>query len=149
MNMSASTLFLASAAVSAIGTLSSIKAQKSALARENYRLETEAQLAKVQALEAENSRKQEAWAELANNAAFQSTAGYLDDGRSFLNINKQVASNMNKDVANIRLMGKSVQVKFGQQRYENTLKDKDLTFGGYTSVIAGLTSGYAKYKYYS
>ena len=55
---------------------------------------------------------------------------------------------MNKDIANIRLMAKSVQHKFYDTRLENRLKSKDLTFGGYTSVAAQLTSGYAKYKYY-
>jgi|TARA_R100001082_G_scaffold54350_1_gene29699 HAMP domain-containing protein len=145
---SASSMFMLSAAVGAVGTLSSIQAQKRALARENYRLDTEAKLAEVQALENENARTADGWKELANNLAFQSTAGYLDDSRSFLNINKQVEKNMNKDIANIRLMAKSVQHKFYDTRLENRLKSKDLTFGGYTSVAAQLTSGYAKYKYY-
>ena len=65
---------------------------------------------------------------------------------SFLNINKQVEKNMNKDVANIRLMGKQVQNKYGSMLFENQLKSKDIVFGGYTTVIAELTSGYRTYK---
>jgi hypothetical protein len=33
-------------------------------------------------------------------------------------------------------------------RLENKFKSQDLTFGGYTSVLAGLTTGYANYKYF-
>ena len=65
--MSASTLFLASSAVAAVGTLSSVAAQRSALARENYRLETEAKMADLKALEESNDRRDMALKELANN----------------------------------------------------------------------------------
>ena len=64
---SASSMFMLSAAVGAVGTLSSIQAQKRALARENYRLDTEAKLAEVQALENENARTADGCKELANN----------------------------------------------------------------------------------
>ena len=140
------TLFAISTGVQTVGNIASIQSQRAALARENYRLETEKKLAAMQALEAENARKEEAMRELAQNKAFQSTSGYYDDSMSFLNINKQVASNMNKDVANIRLMGKQVQNKFGSMLFENNLKSKDLVFGGYTSVISELTSGYLQYR---
>lgn len=140
------TLFAISTGVQTVGNIASIQSQRAALARENYRIETEKKLAAMQALEAENARKEEAMRELAQNKAFQSTSGYYDDSMSFLNINKQVASNMNKDVANIRLMGKQVQNKFGSMLFENNLKSKDLVFGGYTSVISELTSGYLQYR---
>ena len=146
--MSASTLFLASSAVAAVGTLSSVAAQRSALARENYRLETEAKMADLKALEESNDRRFMALKELANNMAFQSTTVYFDDAGSYININKQVALNMNKDLDNIRLMGQSVQLKYKQSIFENNYKSKQLAFGGYTSVLAGLTNGYAQYKYY-
>ena len=144
---SASSMFMLSAAVGAVGTLSSIQAQKRALARENYRLDTEAKLAEVQALENENARTADGWKELANNLAFQSTAGYYDDGMSFLNINKQVENKMNKDIATIRLMGNAVDNKFTSMLFENNMKEKDLVFGGYTSIAIGLTNGMALYKY--
>ena len=146
---SASSMFMLSAAVGAVGTLSSIQAQKRALARENYRLETEAEMAKLQALEEENTRKEEQKIALANNLAYQSIAGYYDDGMSFLNINKQVQKKAEKDIANIRLMGKNIQHKYSASLYENRLKEKNLVFGGYTSVIAELTTGYANHKWYS
>lgn len=142
------TLFAISTGVQTVGNIASIQSQRAALARENYRIETEKKLAAMQALEAENARKEEAMRELAQNKAFQSTSGYYDDSMSFLNINKQVANNMNKDVANIRLMGKQVQNKFGSMLFENKLKSKDLVFGGYTSVISELTSGYLEYRDY-
>ena len=142
----ASTLFAISTGVQTVGQISSIQAQRAALARENYRIAAESRLAALRALEAENARKEEAERELAQNLAFQSIAGYTDDSMSFLNINKQVANNMNKDVANIRLMGKQVQTKFGSMLFENNLKEKNMVFGGYTSVIAELTSGYRQYR---
>ena len=146
---SASSMFMLSAAVGAVGTLSSIQAQKRALARENYRLETEAEMAKLQALEEENTRKEQQNIAIANNLAYQSIAGYYDDGMSFLNINKQVQKKAEKDIANIRLMGKNIQHKYSASLYENRLKDNNLVFGGYTSVIAELTTGYANHKWYS
>lgn len=142
----AATLFAISQGVQTVGQIQGIQAQRAALARENYRIAAESRLASLRALEAENQRRQQAEEEFANNAAFQSIAGYSDDSMSFLNINKQVASNMNKDVANIRLMGKQVQNKFGSMLFENNLKSKDLVFGGYTSVISELTSGYLQYR---
>jgi len=45
-------------------------------------------------------------------------------------------------------MGQSVQTKYSQMAFENKLKGQQLTFGGYTSVIAGLTTGYGTAKYY-
>tara|TARA_R100001082_G_scaffold54220_1_gene29640 strand:+ start:55 stop:504 length:450 start_codon:yes stop_codon:yes gene_type:complete len=145
---SASTLFLASSAIAAVGTVSSIRAKKEALARENVRIETERQMADLKAIEESNDRRDMALKELANNVAFQSTTGYFDDSQSYTNINKQVFATMDKDLANIRLMGKSVDVKYRQDMFENNYGSKQLTFGGYTSVLAGLTNGYAKYKYY-
>ena len=146
---SAASLFAAASVMSAIGSFSSIQAQRRALARENYRLETEAEVAKVQALEEENNRQEQMKIALANNLAYQSIAGYYDDGMSFLNINQQVKNKAVKDIANIRLMGKNIQNKYTSALYENSLKDKNLVFGGYTSVIAELTTGYANYKWYS
>ena len=146
---SAASLFAAASVMSAIGSFSSIQAQRRALARENYSLETEAEVAKVQALEEENNRQEQMKIALANNLAYQSIAGYYDDGMSFLNINQQVKNKAVKDIANIRLMGKNIQNKYTASLYENSLKDKNLVFGGYTSVIAELTTGYANYKWYS
>ena len=146
---SAASLFAAASVMSAIGSFSSIQAQRRALARENYRLETEAEMAKLQALEEENTRKEEQKIALANNLAYQSIAGYYDDGMSFLNINKQVQKKAEKDIANIRLMGKNIQHKYSASLYENRLKEKNLVFGGYNSVIAELTTGYANHKWYS
>ena len=64
---SAASLFAAASVMSAVGTFSSIQAQRRALARENYRLETEAEMAKLQALEEENTRKEQQNIAIANN----------------------------------------------------------------------------------
>jgi hypothetical protein len=149
MGLNASTLFLASSAVSAIGTLSSVQAQRSAIARENYRIETEQKLATLKALEEENFRRAILKEAIANNFAYQSIAGYYDDGRSFMNINKQATNKANKDIANIRLMGSNVQNKFTAQLFENDLKEEQLVFGGYTSATSDILTGYANYKWYS
>tara|TARA_R100001510_G_C7654990_1_gene213907 strand:- start:4303 stop:4749 length:447 start_codon:yes stop_codon:yes gene_type:complete len=146
---SAGTLFLASSAVSAIGTLSSVQAQRAAIARENYRIETEQKLATLKALEEENFRRAILKEAIANNFAYQSIAGYYDDGRSFMNINKQATNKANKDIANIRLMGSNVQNKFTAQLFENDLKEDQLVFGGYTSATSDILTGYANYKWYS
>jgi RecA/RadA recombinase len=68
---------------------------------------------------------------------------------SFLNINKQAQKKATKDIANIRLMGSNVQNKYNSQIFENNLREKQIVFGGYTSALAQLTTGYAQKKYYS
>ena len=146
--MSGGEAFALSALMSSAGTMSSIQAQRAALNRENYRTQTEAKLAKVQALEEENARQELARMSLANNSAYQSIAGYYDDGMSFLNMNKQVESKTLKDISNIRVMASSTQNKYRQMLYENKMKDNELVFGGYTSVMAELATGYANYKWY-
>ena len=146
--MSASTLFALSAISSSVGTMSSISAQRAAISRENYRIGTEAKLAKLQAIEEENARQELARMSLANNSAYQSIAGYYDDGMSFLNINEQVRNKAVKDIANIRVMASSTQNKYQSMLYENQMKDNELVFGGYTSVVAELSTGYANHKWY-
>jgi len=146
--MSASQALMISAVVGAVGTVSSIRAQQAALARENFRLQQEAEMAKLAAIEEENARTRQLQETIANNKAFASIAGYYDDSRSFLNINKQAEKEAVKDIETIRLMGQSVQTKYSQMAFENKLKGQQLTFGGYTSVIAGLTTGYGTAKYY-
>ena len=148
MAKSASTMFAAAAIVSAVGTVASVQSQRAALQRENYRLETEKKLAAVQALEEENARKEMLNDTIAQNLAWQSIAGYSDDSRSFLNINAQAKNKANKDIANIRLMGKNIQNKYTSMLYENKHKENDLVFGGYVSAISELTTGYAQYDYY-
>lgn len=146
--MSASQALMISAVVGAVGTVSSIRSQQAALARENFRLQQEAEMAKLAAIEEENARTRQLQETIANNKAFSSIAGYYDDSRSFLNINKQAEKEAAKDIDTIRLMGQSVQTKYSQMAFENKLKGQQLTFGGYTSVIAGLTTGYGTAKYY-
>ena len=130
---SASTMMMASAVASTAGIVFSIQAQRSALQRENTRLERESKIAQI----------------LASNIAFQSAAGYYDDSRSFLNINKQAVNKAHKDLANIRLQGQIVQSKYRDTIFENDLQKEAITFGGYTSAMSELTTGYAMYKYYS
>jgi len=148
MAKSASTMFAAASIVSAVGTVASVQSQRKALARENYRLETEKKLAAVQALEEENARKEMLNDTIAQNLAWQSISGYSDDSRSFLNINQQAKNKANKDISNIRLMGKNIQNKYTSMLYENKYKENDLVFGGYVSAISELTTGYAQYDYY-
>lgn len=149
MSANAATLMMISAGVSAVGTISSMRSQQAALNRENYRLETESKMAELAAKQEENARRVYAEKEKANNLAYQSIAGYADDSMSFLNMNKQVVENRNKDISDIRLMGKSVNLKYRQMAFENQARMEAVTFGGYTSAIAGLVNGYGNYKYYS
>ena len=149
MGASASTMMMASAIASTAGMVYSIQAQRAALQRENTRLERESKIAQIQALEEENLRRDKLNQTLASNIAFQSAAGYYDDSRSFLNINKQAVNKAHKDLANIRLQGQIVQSKYRDTIFENDLQKEAITFGGYTSAMSELTTGYAMYKYYS
>jgi|TARA_S200002703_G_scaffold129037_1_gene115956 hypothetical protein len=148
MGANSGTLFAAAAIVSAVGTVASVQSQRGALSRENYRIETEKKMAALQALEEENARKRALNETIANNLAWQSISGYSDESRSFLNINTQAKNIANKDIANIRLMGKNIQNKYSSMLYENKYKENDLVFGGYVSAISELTTGYAQYDYY-
>jgi len=148
MGANSSTLFAAAAIVSAAGTVASVQSQRGALDRENYRIKTEKQMAKVQALEEENARKRALNETIANNLAWQSISGYSDNSRSFLNINNEAKKNASKDIANIRLMGKNIQNKYQAMLFENKYKERDLVFGGYVSAISELTTGYAQWDYY-
>ena len=148
MGANSGTLFAAAAIVSAVGTVASVQSQRGALSRENYRIETEKKMAALQALEEENARKRALNETIANNLAWQSISGYSDESRSFLNINTQAKNIANKDIANIRLMGKNIQNKYSSMLYENKYKEHDLVFGGYVSAISELTTGYAQYDYY-
>ena len=146
--MSASAAMMVGAGIQAVGTASAINSQSKAINRENYRIETERQMARLSAIQEENARSTLALEEQANNAAYQSIAGYSDDSMSFLNMNKQIESSRVKDISDIRLMGKSVDTKFSQQTFENQQKANALRFGGYTSIVAGLMNGYSTSRYY-
>lgn len=143
--MQSSTLTGLSTAFSIVSTFSQMNAQKAALARENQRIEMEAKMAELAATQDENNRMDAMYKTLGSNLAFQAVAGYYDDSRSFLNIQDQTVKNAEKDIANIRLMGSSVQSKLGQLKYENTMKSRDLVFGGWTSIGGKLTTGYQSY----
>lgn len=149
MGISAGTMMMMSAVVSAAGTMQQISNMKAANARERSRYERESKMAELQAIEQENIRKDRLNQTLANNIAFQSGAGYYDDSRSFMNINQTAISKANKDLANIRLMGKQVGLKYREQMFENDVATKSNVFGGYVSVITQLSNGYANYKWYS
>ena len=69
-------------AVTAVGTVSSIRSQRAALDRENFRLKQEAEMARLAAIEEENNRLRNLRETLANNRAFASIAGYYDDSAS-------------------------------------------------------------------
>ena len=148
MGINAGTMMMVSSVVNAAGSLRQISYVKAANAREKARYERERKMAEIDAIEQENIRKDHLNQELANNLAFQSAAGYYDDSRSFLNINKQAKNKAVKDIKNIRLMGKNVGLKYREMAYENDLKAKSEVFGGYISAISGLTNGYALYKYH-
>jgi len=146
--ITAAMMMMVSAGISAVGSIASVRAQQAAANRNRYRYETEAKMAVLAALQEESARNEIARTERANNLAYQSIAGYADSSMSFLNINKQVESARVKDIADIRLMGKSVQNKYQSELFENEARTKALTFGGYASAISSLTNGYGNYKYY-
>ena len=148
MGINAGTMMMVSSVVNAAGALRQISYVKAANAREKARYERERKMAEIDAIEQENIRKDHLNQELANNLAFQSAAGYYDDSRSFLNINKQAKNKAVKDIKNIRLMGKVVDLKMRDQMFENDIKAKADIFGGWISIGDQLSSGYAMYDYY-
>ena len=148
MGIDPATMMMASAVVSSVGTYSNIQNVKAANQRERVRYERERKIAKLQAIEEENMRKDMLNQTLANNLAVQSAAGYYDDSRSFLNINAQARKKAEKDIKNIRLMGKVVDLKMRDQMFENDIKAKSEIFGGWISIGDQLSSGYAMYDYY-
>ena len=148
MGVGSGTMMMASAAANAVGIAYSLKAQKAAMQREQQRYEQERKVAQLQAIEQENSRKDALNQTLADNLAFQSASGYYDDSRSFLNISKQAINKAEKDLSNIRLHGVAIDKKYRDQMFENTLASKHNSFGGYVSIVSGLTSGYANYQWY-
>ena len=72
----ASTLFALASVSSSVGTMANIQSQRAAMARENYRIETERRMARLRALEEENAREEMLQNALANNLAYQSIAGF-------------------------------------------------------------------------
>ena len=148
MGIDPATMMMASAVVSSVGTYSNIQNIKAANARERVRYERERKIAEIQAMEEENIRKDMLNQTIANNLAIQSAAGYYDDSRSFLNINAQARKKAEKDIKNIRLMGKVVDLKMRDQMFENDIKAKSEIFGGWISIGDQLSSGYAMYDYY-
>jgi hypothetical protein len=148
MGVSAGTMMMASAVVSSIGTIRQIGYIKAANARERARYEREAQMAEIEAIEQENIRKDTLNQTLANNLAYQGASGYYDDSRSFMNINERAKVKAEKDIANIRMMGQHVGLKYREKIFENDLSTKSTVFGGYVSAITGLTTGYAQYKWH-
>ena len=148
MGIDPATMMMASAVVSSVGTYSNIQNVKAANERERVRYERERKIAEIQAMEEENIRKDMLNQTIANNLAIQSAAGYYDDSRSFLNINAQARKKAEKDIKNIRLMGKVVDLKMRDQMFENDLKTKSDVFGGWISIGDQLTSGYVMYDYY-
>jgi hypothetical protein len=147
--INAAMFMLIGAGISAAGSIASVRTQQAAANRMAYRYETESKMAVLAALQEETARNEIAKNERANNLAYQSIAGYADSSMSFLNINKQVESARVKDIADIRLMGKSVQNKYQSELFESKARTKALTFGGYASAITSLTNGYGNYKYFS
>ena len=148
MSIDPATMMMASAVVSSVGTYSNIQNVKAANQRERVRYERERKIAEIQAMEEENIRKDMLNQTIANNLAIQSAAGYYDDSRSFLNINAQARKKAEKDIKNIRLMGKAVDLKMRDQMFENDLKTKADVFGGWISIGDQLTSGYVMYDYH-
>ena len=128
----ASTLFALASVSSSVGTVANIQSQRAAMARENYRIETERRMARLRALEEENAREEMLQNALANNLAYQSIAGFSDDSRSFLNINNVAIKKAEKDIANIRLMGKNINNKYTSMIAENKYKEQ-----GYEIVRVG------------
>ena len=148
MGIDPATMMMASAVVSSVGTYSNIQNIKAANERERVRYERERKIAEIQAMEEENIRKDMLNQTIANNLAIQSAAGYYDDSRSFLNINAQARKKAEKDIKNIRLMSKVVDLKMRDQMFENDIKAKSEIFGGWISIGDQLSSGYAMYDYY-
>ena len=90
-------------AITAVKTLSDIKASKKQAKIDAQRYEERKKLAIRQAADEEAQRKREYWATIASNKATQAGSGFTLDSKSFLAIQTDVTNTMEKDIGTIRL----------------------------------------------
>jgi hypothetical protein len=122
--------------VTAAKAVYDIKESKKQAEIEQQRYEAQKKAAREIAIRDEEDRKQMYLATIASNKATQAGSGFTMDSRSFLNIQKDVTSTFEKDIATIRLnvgtqvgdIGYAQDIAASQRRKEQ--------FGGWTSIAS-------------
>ena len=123
-------------AITAVKTLSDIKASKKQSKIEAQRYEERKKLAIRQAADEEAARKREYYATIASNKASQAGSGFTLDSRSFLTIQSDITKTMEKDIGTIRL---NLETDLGELGFAQDLaksKRKQEQFGGWVSIAS-------------
>lgn len=146
--MGVETALLISAGVGAISTVASAQAQSSALSADIAKYKEEKKYAELRALQDENARRRVMEETLANNRAIAGAAGILDDSRSFLQIQNEVAENAKKDIANIRLNLKIAGTKYDQAIANAKIEKQSVAYNAIADVSSYAMNGWNYYNYY-
>lgn len=146
--MGVETALLISAGVGAVSSIASAQAQSSALASDIARYKEEKKYAELRALQDENARRRVMEETLSNNRAIAGAAGILDDSRSFLSIQNDVAENAKKDIANIRLNLKIASSKYDQAIVNSKIARQSVAYNAIADVSSYAMNGWNYYNYY-
>jgi hypothetical protein len=147
--MGVETALLISAGVGAISSVASAQAASSALSSDIARYKDEKKYAELRALQDENARRRVMEETLSNNRAIAGAAGILDDSRSFLEIQNDVAENAKKDIANIRLNLKIAGTKYDQAISNAKIEQQSIAYNAIADVSSYAMNGWNYYKYYN
>ena len=128
------TMMIISGAVQAYGTYSEIQESKVQSKIEQDRYELKMKQANLDELTQENNRKEEAEKTKRHNMAIVSGSGYMDDSVSFLNIQKQVDINTQKDITTIRLNTGSRISEYSLASQAAKSQRKADQFGGWVTI---------------
>ena len=146
--MGVETALLISAGVGAVSSIASANAANSALASDIARYQDEKKYAELRALQDENARRRVMEETLSNNRAIAGAAGILDDSRSFLEIQNDVAENAKKDIANIRLNVKIAGTKYDQAITNAKIEQQSVAYNAIADVSSYAMNGWNYYNYY-
>lgn len=146
--MGVETALLISSGVGIVSTISAANAQSAAIAADIEKYKQEKKYAELRALQDTNARLSIMEETLANNRAIAGAAGILDDSRSFLQIQKDVADNAKKDIANIRLNLKIAGNKYDQAIINAKLDRQSVGYNAIADVSSYAMNGWNYYNYY-
>ena len=140
---------IASFAFQAVGTVSDINDSKVQSKIEQDRYELKMKQANLDGLTQENNRIEEAEQTKKHNMAIVSGSGYNDDSISFLNIQKQVDLNAQKDITTIRLNTGAQISDYSLAAQAAKSQRKADQFGGWVSIAGTGLQTKAKVDAYS
>ena len=142
------TLAYISAAASAVGTYSSIQAEKARSKAQLAEYERQRKLTELNAIQEENRRREQANRDKENNLAIFASTGFDPASRSFLTINDEVDRIAAKDIANIRLNKLTTVQSLNTASYIDKANTSAKVTGGYMSIISTSAKAYGNAQLY-